>query len=258
MDENKKRGAFFDAIFLKKNRRGSHIGMILSFVIFITFIVFLYSVVKPAINTGEDKKSILSSLEMEVIKNVSLNLTTASVQVNVNSGKNCIQLSNFLGFSEMYTPGIIAQDEQNNVETGYSNYNQGGSDVMIIAGNKNKPFFKIYHSTNFSFLPPVPSGTSCTSVTDYSIGSISTNKYAFENKIKYIMDYYKNNYDSLRTGLKITPGNDFGLGFTDSTGVKTEVGTAPEKASVFADEIPIQYVDKNANVLSGFINLKVW
>ena len=79
---------------MNMNKLGSHVGMIISFVIFITFIVFLYSVVKPAITTGEDKKTILSALEMQILNNISANLTSASIQVNrvLNPNNPCVEL----------------------------------------------------------------------------------------------------------------------------------------------------------------------
>jgi len=42
------------------------VGMILSFIVFVTFIVFLYSIVKPAVSTGQDKKSIADYLVVKI------------------------------------------------------------------------------------------------------------------------------------------------------------------------------------------------
>ena len=36
-----------------ENKKGSHVGMILSFALFITFVVFIYTIVNPTINTSE-------------------------------------------------------------------------------------------------------------------------------------------------------------------------------------------------------------
>ena len=49
------------------NKKGSHVGFILSFVIFITFIVFLLVVFNPRINFKQNKEPILSHLETELL-----------------------------------------------------------------------------------------------------------------------------------------------------------------------------------------------
>jgi len=49
------------------NARGSHVGVMLSFVIFITFIVFLLVVFSSRINLFQDKESFLEPLEEELI-----------------------------------------------------------------------------------------------------------------------------------------------------------------------------------------------
>ncbi len=49
-------------------KKGSHVGMMLSFIIFITFFVFLYTVLQPIIKTEQNKKLILDSLEIELVE----------------------------------------------------------------------------------------------------------------------------------------------------------------------------------------------
>ena len=62
------------------NKRGSHVGVILSFAIFITFMVFLYFIIEPAIRIQGDKQNILDNLERELLEKFSANLTTYTKQ----------------------------------------------------------------------------------------------------------------------------------------------------------------------------------
>ena len=255
------------------NKRGSHVGMIISFVIFITFIVFLYSVFKPAINTGENKKAILDDVEKGVLENISVNLTTATLQVK--SGKNranCVQFQGFLlGMSSNipYYFDAIAKNEIDVVQPIYVGY----YDLKIDRTDSNNLFFKVFFSPNFTALTTgkivtswfgaqtivIPTCTILQQNVDYTVGSITMDSFPFESKINYLAGYYSNNYDKLKAELKITPGNDFGFDFTKSDGTAgASVGTPPKTANVFTDEVPIQYVDSKANILSGFINIKVW
>jgi hypothetical protein len=236
------------------NKKGSHVGMILSFVIFITFIVFLYTVIQPMLNTGEDKKATLEYLEIRIIQNVSLNLTTASVEFNNTwNTQNCVRLKNFLILSEI-PPYILVKNETQSVQDAYMDF----GDLLINRKSRENHFFKIYSSPDFKLLGNITLSCRQINDADYTIGSIKTGKYIFEKKLFYLMDYYKSNYETLRTELKIPPGNEFGFGFVETNGTKIEVEQETKSANVYVKEIPIQYVDNQANIQSGFINIKVW
>lgn len=52
------------------NKKGSHVGMMLSFVIFITFIVFLYSILQPLLTMRQNKEFALESLKIELVNEI--------------------------------------------------------------------------------------------------------------------------------------------------------------------------------------------
>lgn len=240
------------------NKRGSHVGMILSFVIFITFIIFLYVVVQPVMNTGEDKKATLEYLEIEIIRNVSTNLTSTTVEINSehNPEQECVRLQVFLVLSEIL-PQTIVQNELKNVLDIFTN---SIGDLGVYRTSSSNRFFRVYSSQEFPTLTDQGTPPLCTNVNDedYTIGSIKTGKYIFKKRLYKLVDYYNSNYENLRNELKIPPGNEFGFGFVESDGTKVEVEQETKSANVYAKEIPIQYIDDQANIQSGFINIKVW
>ncbi len=257
----KKRGrnrSFSFCNFFLKNRRGSHVGRIISFVIFVTFIVFLYVVVKPVINTGEDKKETLDYLTVTIIKNISANLTSTSVEVNssVNPPQNCISLESFFVLLSMEIPGynLIIKNETGSMQNAYTDQ---AAHLVIDRENKSNRFFRIYYSPEFDVLG---SKTDCKLVEDdaYSLSLIKTEKYVFEDRLFGFLNNYKSDYEKLKTDMNFPPGNEFGIGFTQSNGTKMEVGETVSATGIYAEEIPVQYVDNDANILSGFINIKVW
>ncbi|HJX50915.1 MAG TPA: hypothetical protein VJ438_05640, partial [Candidatus Nanoarchaeia archaeon] len=99
---------------------------------------------------------------------------------------------------------------------------------------------------------------SCYALTDYSIGSVKIDKYIFEKNMYEFIDYYKNNYEDIKTQLKIPTENEFGIGFIQRNGTKIEVGQETAPKNVYADEIPIQYVNNNSDIVTGFMNIKIW
>ena len=260
----KNRKGLKPAIFLTENRKGSHVGMILSFVIFITFIVFLYSVLRPAIKAGEEKQTTLDSIQKKIEDNVSTVFTSTSIQINstLNPPTNCVKLRDFLVFMSMDSLHIIVKNELDGLEevsTGPRENESFGRDIIINRDDASKLFFRIYSFSQFDAIGnanPIP--CSVINRTTYGISLTLRGKYISEKSVYELVDYYNSDYEGLKNSLKIPPGSEFGFGFTQSNGTKINVGNAPKSASVFAGETPVQYVDEKANILSGFINIKIW
>ena len=92
---------------------------------------------------------------------------------------------------------------------------------------------------------------------DYEIKSESSGKEIFESLINETKYEYENNYTFLKEELKIPDASDFGFVFVNgNTLVKTD--DKKTSTSIYAEEIPILYVDGEANINSGFLTIKVW
>ena len=93
---------------------------------------------------------------------------------------------------------------------------------------------------------------------DYLLGLTRTNERIFETKIIDSVNIYKIDYENFKSDLKIPAGSEFGFSFTYDNG--TIIGTEEKNISIsiYAEEIPIQYIDTDANFSPGFINIKVW
>jgi len=262
--QNKNRKGLKPTIFLTENRRGSHVGMILSFVIFITFIVFLYSVLRPAIKAGEEKQTTLDSIQKKIEDNVSTVFTSTSIQINstLNPPTNCVKLRDFLVFMSMDSLHIIVKNELDGLEevsTGPRENESFGRDIIINRDDASKLFFRIYSFSKFDEIGDAnPEPCSVITKGTYGISLTLRGRYMSEKSVYELIEYYKSDYEKLKNALKIPPGTEFGFGFTQSNGTKINVGNAPKSASVYAGETPVQYVDDRANILSGFINIKIW
>jgi len=237
------------------NKRGSHVGMILSFVIFITFIVFLYTIIRPVINVEGDKRTTLGYIEVEIIKNVSANFTSTSVQINesFNPAENCVTFQNFFLSHQLIPPYIKIKNENGILEEGKSSF----TNLRIERTNPEDTFFKIYHSPEF---PILEEANNCTMIYEgeYQQSLIKIDKYIFIENVEILKDYYETNYEELKEEFKISPGDEFWFSFTESSGTEIKPEQEIVSTNVYADEIPVQYIDENINIQSGFINIKVW
>lgn len=235
---------------MKKNdKKGSHVGMMLSFVIFVTFLVFLYSIIEPIIKTGQDKKSILDSLETNILEKVSSDLIEITI-TTATASQNCITLNGFFDETEINSKIIVKNENEELL-----GFDISGDNLEINRNDVNNVFFKIYHAEEFSDLSEGP--YSC-NPRNYEIGFIKNKTYAFETKIDELIDEYDEDYEVLKEELKVPSRNDFGFSFIDNTGDINNAGDKEIAASVYVRKIPIYYLDDDANILLGFINIRVW
>ena len=220
------------------NKRGSHVGMIASFAIFVLFLIGIYLAVEPAFKTGNDKKLLLEYTKSGLLNEFSSNLTT----VIIKPAGNCSIISNSLAEVPNGYYAIVKDENGNVVGSNFSGNN--------LAVNTYNGALWIYYSDT-PFISSTSSDIGCVAP---PIESIRDNKEIFENKILNGIS----NFESLKTSLKIPTGSEFSLGFEYSNGTRISSFEKNVSSEVYAEEIYIRYVDKNANNLPGKLIIKTW
>jgi hypothetical protein len=252
-------------IFIIKNKKGSHVGMILSFMIFVTFVVFVFVVLKPAINVGNGRQIILDDSESKILENVSSNFSIASVSFAeiANPRQQCTTLQNIIAVLNIVPPyRVIVKNELGITQEAYL-YDPTIANIEINRGDKSNVFFKIYQSPKFDGLTSKTS-LDCYMVknteisSQYKIGNVYSGAYAFENSIRELVKQYDLNYTATKENLKISPANEFSFYFVLSNGSRIEASQPVNSKNIYAQETPIQYIDNNANIQAGYIIIKIW
>ena len=125
------------------SKRGSHVGFILSFVIFVLFILFLYTTIQPAIKIQKEKTLFIDYLKDVLVENFTVNLTTMTIKINetVNPNKDCISLKDAKG-SLINETSLLIKDENNSKLS----YEFQGKDLEILTGLNFSGFLKIFSS----------------------------------------------------------------------------------------------------------------
>src|SRR3989338_7848725 len=182
-----------------KQKKGSHVGVVLSFVIFMTFIFFIYLITQPALKT-ERKDNSLEFLARGLTEKSSGNLTTASVTI-IPPGppQDCVRLSGFFSTTGVGNK-IIARDNSGNTL-------QSSVDVddLLVVRN-GVTFFKVYESGEFAAaatgaINPCPQ---LSQGSGYVLGLVKTDESIFQTKIVKLIENYSSNYDGLKDDLKIS------------------------------------------------------
>ncbi len=240
----------------RRDKKGSHVGVMISFVIFVTFLVFLYTLVQPALRVPKDQKVELDNLEMAIISEASSNLTTMTISLVGSVSSNCITLTGFTG-SMGITTNVVAKDKSDELEN-TSIPSSGSGDIQINRNSNTDNFFKLYYSKD---LPENSvESLSCQALSEssgYTLGITKNEEFVFESKMLDMINNYQF-YDTLRNTLKVPANLDFGFGLTYENGTYVGTDNGNITTSIFIKDTSIQYIDSEGNKRTGFVKTEIW
>jgi len=239
----------------------SHLGFVLSFVIFILFLVFILSIVEPRLGTQTDKKSLLDSLEFNMINKFGMDNFTIAIAnyKGVSAGqKSCISLNPISSLD------FVSDTNRNKIkitDDAGSLLNFDIQSGILYAGisSVSNAILKIYYSGNTSSTT-TPLSDCKSADADFTVKSVNREqRYILDSKMISLRDKYSLDYSQLKTDLEIPEGNDFAfsLKLANGTLVESQNVTVPS-VDIFAKSFPVQYLDNNANLNVGFLTVKVW
>lgn len=231
----------------KKYKKGSHVDVIISFMIFILFVIFLFIIIKPTNVTAEDKTQTADYLKLKIDERIKENIVVVNVaNISVRGGEeDCINFDySNLEISDM-TP--IAKDYLGN----YANTKGNGEIEWLTESG----FFRVYYSLN-AF-----NSHTTESTLDCQLGDIKSVRYineALESNITKLILDYNTNYSMLKEELKFSKKEDFAIQFEFNNG--TIIGTAPQNTKVdrYAEKYQKYYFDREANKKSGYLIIYIW
>jgi hypothetical protein len=224
------------------NKRGSHVGIIASFSIFVLFLVGIYFVLDPMLRLERDKQLALEYLEAELLTKFSSNLTKAIINKSGVTSLCCYDTD--VGVeSNLYS---IAKKEDGTILR--SSYK--ASDGLLSINSDGEEFVWVYYSP-VEFYNEDYGSFSCWNT---DVASVRTSKEIFEKKI---IDDGINDFDNLVTAMNL-PNTEFSFSFEMENGTILSAGEKNTSVNIYAREIPIQYIDFNATNLAGKLTIRVW
>ncbi len=238
-------------------KRGSHIGIVLSFIIFVIFLAFLYSTMEPLIKIKEDKKLMLEYLEAILIKKLNTNLTTLTITIDESVSQDCVVLDGLIEERRGLNSRIIVKDYDRNIIPSYIS-EASSSDLIVDRDSSGDTFLKIYGSEEFESLGKKSTGGCKLLGTDYKIKLLKSSQYISKTKVAELKNDYLDGYENLKEELNMPEASDFGFGFIYNDGTKIETESENVSRSVYAEDVPVRYIDSDANILSGYIKIKIW
>jgi hypothetical protein len=258
-----------------KNKKGSHVEVVISFAIFVTFLVFLYAALEPAVGKPKTKEYIMESIKPRVIEYVSSNVYSYSLDLNE---KEQNPISSF----EITEPGLLTKNATvkangQKLESLFFYDFSESRNVLSINRGSNEDFI-IYTSDEFGkgeYTTASNQLAKCTSSTPidescYSITQTETEKYVFKSKIEKMKIEYETNSGmlSLRTAFKIPSGTNFYFKLVDEnkqdlvTPLKEEI---EGDVSIYVEETPVSFIENTGDdkddpekTKIGFLVVEIW
>lgn len=228
----------------KRDKKGSHVEIIISFIIFVTFVIFLLSMLMPTVTTKKDKENAFEGIELKIMDKISSNVTV--ITVNLDNGDDCVNLANIIDDLGIGDNIIVKDYSGENVDT----YSDGDS-LRIDPTIASDTFFKIYYSEEFDSLD---SNSGCSEM-GYTLGLTKVKRYVHEEKILDLIDA---DHATLEQEFNIPESIEFGYGIILSNGTIFETNNQDVQTNIYIKETPIEYIDTEGNILEGYLRTKVW
>lgn len=253
MNKKAKNRDFSNYSFFPKNRKGTHVEVVISFIIFIVFVVFIFAASKPSITKQQDKSNLLDSLEYGLIEELSSEVKTITVYIP-SPTEDCLTLDNSMSSLDIEEQIIIKDSSGNILEN--SRVHRNGDFISISGLTADETFFKIYYSSEFD--SSISTGSSCDSAGE-EIGLVKTDNYVFQEIIQETMNQ---DYSQLKENLNVPEEMDFTFGIILSNGTLIEK-SHPELESevstdIYVKDIHVKYIDLNGEINSGYLKIKIW
>lgn len=234
-----------------KNKKGSHVAIVISILLFMGFFVFLYSVLEPKGDIQQNQHALLDLLENRLTDNFLANLTTVTFVVDeaypLLGDIDCATIDNLEDYNDK---NLYVRDRDSFVDFSYDT-------SYINIANPTSRFFKIYYSEEE--FDSANSPNKCELMAShYDIGLIKTNQEIFETKILNYISFYENEYEDLKTQLDISSGKEFYFKFIYNDGTIIAPTERTTYGSVYVEKMNIEYINKKAEKKMGEIEVWVW
>ncbi len=226
----------------------SHVEVMVSFLIFIVFLIFLLSYLNPFQKSGIEE-GLVSLLERELISNSQIEVLTSTLIINKTyplSGINCF---------------IVEQISQNPVtvkNTKGEIANATNTDALYI--EEKGRLYNIFSSPVFK--ENKLDYYSCASLDSgsYNFGVTKKESFVFLDNVNEIAEEYEQDYDYLKQELNFPGKNDFSFSLKtlNNTELVAVTRNEPIGVGIVARDINVGLIDKQGNIYSAILNIKVW
>jgi hypothetical protein len=229
----------------------AHVEMIISFVIFVGFVLAIFIFINPV----QQQKTTYASLDLiqeALIANLSSQISYVPLVINPSLRilNNCFSINNTFKFSS-----VLAKDFAGKIISSKI----AGSEVLIQ--NVSSKLYNLYSSSVVSNYSSISfAGCQALSASDYSLGVLVEENRVFIENIRNLNNQYVLDYPKIKENLKLENNFDFVV-YNLSRGIIFNGSLQVHKVrngDNLARDIPMRIVDENASEMDIIFSLRVW
>jgi len=219
--------------------------MIISFVFFVGFIFFLFTVLKPY-NTSTLSGAVVSRLYDSFEEKAHTNLTSVFLKANYTGRNGCfyIQLPGKI-FRYALTESLLKNISDVPINSGLENNN--------LNIGSHEVFYKVAISPEFND----SSLTGCELLNNYELGSLLERRAISYRSLKNMADKYVKNYTGLKSDLGVPEILDFAIISNDLPEINMK-RPVPSAVEAIARDYIMEVLKSNGDVSNARFTLKVW
>ena len=236
---------------MRTKKSQSHVEMILSFVIFVSFVFFLLVFLNP-LKQKEINSKDLDKAEAKIIENLSITYRYLSLFLDYPVIENCFSVKNPLNLQDK----IIVKDINGNLRLSTNDEN-----TISISSSPGNTAYILYFSEDF-FYPPLSGSCNVLPETDYSFGALGYEKLVLYENLAELNQEYKSNYSALKSSLGLVMDRDFEFAIYNLDGRvlfnETLNSHKIKGSNIFSRQVPLRVIYKNATQDSVLFYLRVW
>src|SRR3989344_2805387 len=231
-----------------KDKKGSQVAIIISFVIFFGFLIFVFFFINQfrTNSSGSENEILQMQVERNLIDKSSRNLTTFSVSLErTPRDGSCVEIdvTELSGVLNQASGKILVKDKDGKPIAA----NLRNDEKIEIDGIDK--FYKIYYSNAFT---PNTFNKNCQRIGDYDLGLVKTINYIFKEDLESYADNYNGaGLSGAEFGVQASKNFGFALKESVDDGIEGDAGSngiivkaykGPRGSEeVYSGELPIQY-----------------
>jgi len=232
-----------------KNKRGTHVGVVLSFILFLTFLTFMFAMIRFPFSIEQKKEVSLDLIKENIIESLSSDVTTILIaNTSVNVGEDCLRMSE----TDLTLAGdnFISKDKDLNT---FNSKRESG--ILYVDWTDSQSFFKIYYTPSGFTLY---SSLTCTSSGNAEIKNIKQSEEIFESKIIEKLYEYSSDYEALKEEIGVSTTNEFKFQFEYENQTTIGENMTDIKTNIYLKKYQIDYFDVDGNKEIGGLLVYLW
>lgn len=241
---------------LKRKKSQIHVEMIISFVIFVGFLIAIFFIINPLAVKKTDY-TLINNLQDKVIENLSFDYSSVSLTLDegLSFSGDCFIVSNPFNISSI----LEVQDTSGSILEASNNF-LNKELIIDKSSTADKRYYKLYFSDEFNPSLDIPSGCSTLDEANYSFGLFVNNEGVLYENLVPFNNLYIQDYDKLKKELGIEGDFEFVIYDINRSVILNEslYKHRIKNINVISREMPLKTLDKNSQEKNIILNLRAW